>query len=537
MKKWSISKRLVLGFSALLLVMMSLGGITWFKMVSIKEHLDQVTKESLPGLKVAGDIRYQVATLRITNLKHAMYTNALVKKDLDSQATREEAELKHLVAEYEQYAKAAEQKEIYSKIGPMVDAYAAETMKLRRASDQNNPEQVQAFLLSAGKIGNDFLNLVDALRKFDNKNTDTDTKTIETSASSAKASVLVFNLLGVTLGVFIALLNARGISSILRRVVQDLTVGSEQTASAAGHVSAASQSLAEGASQQAASLQETSSSLEELSSMTKRNAENSQKATDLAKQAREAADKGGQDMQAMSKAMDAIKASSDDIAKIIKTIDEIAFQTNILALNAAVEAARAGEAGMGFAVVADEVRNLAQRSAQAAKETAVKIEGAIARTGQGVELSAKVEKALAEIVAKARAVDELAAEVAAASREQTQGITQINTAVSQMDKVTQSNAASAEESAAAAEQLSAQAETMKHSVAQLGHLVGRQIHQENLARRRPAESSPTDPKPTSIPAASAKPHPRSTGLKIGSSSIAALAPHPGTQEISLRERF
>ena len=196
------------------------------------------------------------------------------------------------------------------------------------------------------------------------------------------------------------------------------------------------------------------------------------KANDLAKQARAAADKGAGDMQAMSAAMEAIKVSSDDIAKIIKTIDEIAFQTNILALNAAVEAARAGEAGMGFAVVADEVRNLAQRSAQAAKETAAKIEGAITKTGQGVEISTKVAQALNEIVAKVRQVDELVAEVAGASREQTQGITQINMAVGQMDKVTQSNAASAEESASAAEELNAQAASLKQIVHDLQTLVG-----------------------------------------------------------------
>lgn len=206
--------------------------------------------------------------------------------------------------------------------------------------------------------------------------------------------------------------------------------------------------------------------------MTRRNAEHAQKANDLAKQARTAADKGVGHMQAMNKAMEGIKASGDDIAKIIKTIDEIAFQTNILALNAAVEAARAGEAGMGFAVVADEVRNLAQRSAQAAKETATKIEGAIIKSTQGVEISGDVAQTLNEIVIKARQVDELAAEVAGASREQTQGITQINAAVSEMDKVTQSNAAGAEESSAAAEELNAQADTLKHSVMELLRLVG-----------------------------------------------------------------
>jgi methyl-accepting chemotaxis protein len=176
-------------------------------------------------------------------------------------------------------------------------------------------------------------------------------------------------------------------------------------------------------------------------------------------------------MQAMSTAMQTIKSSSDEVAKIIKTIDEIAFQTNILALNAAVEAARAGEAGMGFAVVADEVRNLAQRSAQAAKETAAKIEGAISSTTQGVGISSKVGEALDVIVNRVRQVDELVAEVASASKEQTAGITQINAAVGQMDKVTQSNAASAEECAAAAEELNAQAESMKSAVAELTKLV------------------------------------------------------------------
>jgi methyl-accepting chemotaxis protein len=177
-------------------------------------------------------------------------------------------------------------------------------------------------------------------------------------------------------------------------------------------------------------------------------------------------------MQAMNTSMQEIKTSSDEIGKIIKTIDEIAFQTNILALNAAVEAARAGEAGMGFAVVADEVRNLAQRCAQSAKETAVKIEDAISKTAQGVEISTKVTQALQEIVTKVRQVDELVAEVATASKEQSQGITQVNTAVGQMDKVTQSNAANAEESASAAEELNAQAESLKNAVKELQELVG-----------------------------------------------------------------
>ena len=291
-------------------------------------------------------------------------------------------------------------------------------------------------------------------------------------ARSIRAWMIGLAALAFAVGGALGFQVSHRISGVITEIAQTLALGSAQTVAAAGQVSSASQALAEGASEQAASLEETSSSLEEMSSMTRRNADNADKANQLARQARTAADTGAADMQVMIGAMGAIKTSSDDIAKIIKTIDEIAFQTNILALNAAVEAARAGEAGMGFAVVADEVRNLAQRSAQAAKETASKIEGAITNTAQGVQISAKVAAGLQEIVAKIRQVDELAAEVATASKEQSQGIQQVNTAVTQMDKVTQSNAANAEESASAAEELNAQAITLKEAADRLLVLSG-----------------------------------------------------------------
>ena len=280
----------------------------------------------------------------------------------------------------------------------------------------------------------------------------------------------------VAIGIlFIALANftvERFIKAPIRSVINDLKQGVDLLHESSAELASNSQVLAEGASEQAASLEEASASLEELSSMTKRNGQSAQSATDLARQTSAAGDRGAADVQSMSVSMQAIKASSDDISKIIKSIDEVAFQTNILALNAAVEAARAGEAGLGFAVVADEVRNLAQRSAQAAKDTEAKIEGAISKTGQGVEISRKVAITLNEIVTKAHQVDEFAAEVASATREQIEGITQINAAVGQLDKVTQTNAASAEESAAGAQELKAQADAMKQSITELVILVG-----------------------------------------------------------------
>jgi methyl-accepting chemotaxis protein len=281
----------------------------------------------------------------------------------------------------------------------------------------------------------------------------------------------------------------RSITRPLHRVIADLNASGTQVAAAAAQVSALSQTLAESSTEQAASLEETSASLEELSSMTSRNADCAQLATQFSSQTHAAASTGARHMDDMHRAMDAIKSSSSEISKIIKTIDEIAFQTNLLALNAAVEAARAGEAGMGFAVVADEVRSLAHRSAQSAKETAAKIEDAIRRSDDGVTISGSVARALGEIVEKARQVDKTVAEIATASREQSQGIGQVNQAVVQMDKVTQSNASSAEETAAASEELNAQAASMQEAVVELQRLVaGGSLRAAKPSRQRASTS-------------------------------------------------
>ena len=273
------------------------------------------------------------------------------------------------------------------------------------------------------------------------------------------------------LSIVLSMWFGRSIGRRIQTIIDELNEGAREVVSAADQVSSASRALAEGASAQAASLEETSASLEEMASMTQRNAEGAQRTNELARHARLAADTGVNDMVAMHRSMIEIQSASRQIAKIIKTIDEIAFQTNILALNAAVEAARAGEAGLGFAVVADEVRNLAQRSAQAAKETADKIQSAVSVTAQGVELSAKVKASLDEIVTKVREVDQLASEAAVAAKEQNQGLQQLNTAVNELDKVTQSNAASSEESASAATELHAQAGSLSIVVNQLHQLV------------------------------------------------------------------
>lgn len=277
---------------------------------------------------------------------------------------------------------------------------------------------------------------------------------------------------GVIFAAIIATLITRSITKPIQKIIDELSDGSYEVKSAAGQISDSSQSLAEGATQQAASLEETSASLEEISSTVQQNADNSGEAKQLATVARDAAERGSASVKKMIKSVDEINRSSEEVSKIIKVIDEIAFQTNLLALNAAVEAARAGEHGKGFAVVAEEVRNLAGRSAEAAKQTTKLIEDSTAKSKEGSALANEAGEVLKEIVTNSTKVSDLISEVAGASREQAEGINQVTAAITQMDNVTQQNSALSEESAAASEELSAQAEGLSEIVGRLISIVG-----------------------------------------------------------------
>ncbi|MDD5154639.1 MAG: Cache 3/Cache 2 fusion domain-containing protein [Desulfovibrionales bacterium] len=293
------------------------------------------------------------------------------------------------------------------------------------------------------------------------------------SAHSSKAVWILAVAAGIILfsSVMVSLRTSNTLATVFKRSLNSLTGNTDNVSSAAIQISSSSQSLAEGASEQAASIEETSSSLEEMASMTRQNADNAEHTNALMVEASQIVEEAHHSMMELTEAINDISSTSDETAKIIKTIDEIAFQTNLLALNAAVEAARAGEAGAGFAVVAEEVRNLAMRAADAAKNTAALIEDTTNKVKIGAALVVKTNDAFSSVIEKANKVKELVSEIAVASREQAQGIDQINKAVAEMDKVTQQNTANAEESASASETMSAQAQEMKNLIVDLVMLV------------------------------------------------------------------
>jgi methyl-accepting chemotaxis protein len=507
MNSWTISRRIIVGFATLVLITVALGVFALWRLMGIAEDAAYLADNTLPSvllLREVGNLSRDnlIAVLQI-DPAGPPERNAQLEDRISANAARGD----ELIKNYEVLLSDDEDRRLYEEIKRTRDIVIASRTRALELLKQNKVEEFRQ--LQTGVLVPDYekhLKAIDLDVQYNEKLGKFHAETGKTSAIFSVRLIGICLFLAFLLASLLAWMVVRSTNRALRNIMANLDRGAVETASAARQVSMASQTLASGASEQASSVEETSTSLEEMSSMVGATAENARKAKELASEARLMAETGAKTMAEMTDAMAAIDSSSAEVAKIVKNIDEIAFQTNILALNAAVEAARAGEAGAGFAVVADEVRSLAQRSAAAAKETADKIEVSMTNSQRGSECTAKVEKSLTHIAEKVISTDLLVAEIATAAREQAQGIDQINAAIGQLDKVSQSNSASAEESASAAEELDAQAETLKDQVARLRQLVGGDsaalsAPPVSSARLLPARSTPaiTDSKRRTIP--------------------------------------
>lgn len=489
----TIGKKLTLSFAAMAVLTVSLGYSSLTAIGSLSSELTEATRRTARNIEIGGNMQSIAFDLR-SNARAIVLASAL-KHDNDFVVARQKfrdqtknlekmlVEIRPLLS-FERGRRDADQVEaelrswtaVVEEIGKLclegklVEADEVRTTKQRPIADR---------LAAAAQ---DIIEINKAILA----------KTASDGEETAfRSRWIAFLMIGISLATgFVVLLLVRRINRDLRQAITELSQGAEQTANAAGEVSSSSQALAQGSSEQAASLEETSASTEQISSMAQRNTENSRSAADLVMSSGKKFEQANQSLEDSVAAMDEINSQSGKISKIIKVIDEISFQTNILALNAAVEAARAGESGLGFAVVADEVRNLAQRCAQAAKDTTALIEDSNVKSRDGKIKVDQVAAAIHAITAEAMQVKTLVDDVNQGSQEQARGIEQIGRAITQMEQVTQTTAASAEEGAAAAEELNAQSETLKDIVGRLNEMVGGSLPGSNstVGSRKPVRT-------------------------------------------------
>jgi methyl-accepting chemotaxis protein/methyl-accepting chemotaxis protein-1 (serine sensor receptor) len=459
----------------MLAVVLALAASGWYSNDKLSKDLNFAIGTITQRTILAGQMHSEVLALRGQQRGMLMYALAHDAKAVQSSREGFRAHLKS-AREVNQAAAALSTSE---KGKAMLKAIAEKTDSYEAAFEQSSSDVTSGRAAAGlaryrdvgGPIGSELEKLADEyieLQKVQLKESQDDAAASTAMARWTSVAFVVFGIGAVIVIAFVV----RKITAHLRELTINLAEGATQIASASSQVSSSSQTLAQGASEQAGSLEETSASAEEVTSMTRQNAANTNKVAELMTVVDQRVHDSNTTLDSMLASMQQITASSDKISKIIKVIDEIAFQTNILALNAAVEAARAGEAGMGFAVVADEVRSLAQRSAQAAKDTAALIEESIATSNQGGSQLQKVVSVVASITEAATQVKTLVDEVNIGSQEQARGIEEIARALTEMDRVTQGNAAAAEESASAGQEMSAQAQALTQIVGELREMAG-----------------------------------------------------------------
>jgi methyl-accepting chemotaxis protein len=500
MSSWTISRRIAIGFVVLVCLAITIGVVSLWQMRGINGHVVALSTNVVPSFPIlSGIMRENEAAVRAV-------TDAVLRADEPTAVAEAGRRFATAVAKgatlcdsYRGIFSDDRDRELFTAAVAARDALLGGSRQVLGLVTDGRGEEARGLLESTveRQVG-DCNDLFD--RGIAHMVAVSQRELLAARSKVGRGEGLVGLLVAAAAasGGLLAVAIIRWTGRALRSLSAALGDGAAQTAAAAASLAVVSGELATGSGEQSAAVAETSASLEQMSAMIRSTADNASQAKDLAAEARHAAEAGARTMTEMNTAMTAIEASSAEVAKIVKDIDEIAFQTNILALNAAVEAARAGEAGAGFAVVADEVRSLAQRSAAAARETAEKIEAAIASSRHGAASCDRVGASLGEIAGKVTAADRLVAEIASAAREQSQGIKQIGTAMTQLDRVTQANAVRAGQGASAATQLTSQAGCMQDNVSRLRSLV---------TGRGDATPPPAPPRPPARLADGARPVP------------------------------
>jgi methyl-accepting chemotaxis protein/methyl-accepting chemotaxis protein-1 (serine sensor receptor) len=490
-RKWTLGKKVTLSQGLITLFLALTGAAALYSITSLSGLLDSFVQSEVRRLEVAGAV--DSALNKLTSDQGELLLSALTGKlaevnRLQSAIERSGESLERDILTLEALSAAPGERRGVEELKKGVAEWKRQFARL------NQNYRDQRYDEATRMQGEVFRPLFDRMAGETRRIVEQQKKDIEASWRSSKTIAVMVRTVAfglLALGLAVALAGFFGVSKTnrdLRAIAGEIAEGARHVASAAQQVSAASQALAQGSSEQAASLEETSASAEEINSMTQKNAENARTAASETEKADQLLKETDRKLGEMIGSMREINTSSEKISKIIRVIDEIAFQTNILALNAAVEAARAGEAGMGFAVVADEVRNLAQRCAQAAKDTSELIEESIVRSQEGKVKLDDVANWISKVVDNAARIRVLSNEVHLGSQEQARGIEQIARAVTQMQQLTQNTAASAEQSASAGEEMSGQASNLNEAVSRLHDLVG--VEETRSRGGRPAGSPP-----------------------------------------------
>lgn len=474
--KMSLKAKLLLLGSFMSVIPVVVGGFSFFGMKEVSSSYEKVTDGVLPNLQAADQMYLNFRSVRI-NLR-SLSLPGVTKDQADAYIQRVESAIEdyeRLNKEYlsgnlkpgeqELYAKVAQAWQAFKGIGGRVIQYH------RSGTPEDQAKMVEIFFKDCPETALIYDEAMTELVAFQRSSGKTYVQVAQATTKKTNTAMLVVIALGVVAGLSISAVVSISLSKSISIFSEQLEGGANHVTLTAEQISQSSQSLSQAALQQASSLEETVATMEEMTAMVRLNTENAKQAASLASSTREVAVKGEREIMTLIESIQSISMDSKKIAEITSVIDDIAFQTNLLALNAAVEAARAGEQGKGFAVVAEAVRNLAQRSAESAKNIASLIDGSVRKIEVGSAQANRSGQVLSEIVSSVKKVADINGEIASASEEQAQGIMQIGKAMNQLDQITQQNAAASEQTASAAIELTTQSESLMVNIEALGSVV------------------------------------------------------------------